>query len=54
MRNAFLPLTVLSAGLYVSAQQPSLGKPPQSEACPIGFGAQVNARAIARKAEAHV
>lgn len=51
MRNAFLLLTVLSAGVYVSAQQSSVGKPPQSEACPIGFGAQVNARDIARKAE---
>ncbi len=35
----------------MSAQQSCPGKSPRSEACPIGFGAQVNARAIARKAE---
>jgi len=46
MRNAFLLLTLLSAGAFVPAQQII-----PSEGCPIGFGAQVNGRAIARTIE---
>jgi hypothetical protein len=51
MRNALLFLTMLSAGAYVSAQQTSSTKPSVSQGCPIGFGAQVNARAMARTVE---
>jgi hypothetical protein len=51
MRNAFLLLMVLSAGVYVSAQQAISANPAKSVGCPIGFGAQVNARAIAQTAE---
>jgi hypothetical protein len=51
MRNAFLFLTLLSAGVFVSAQQTNFTKLYKSEGCPIGFGAQVNGRAIARTAE---
>jgi hypothetical protein len=51
MRNAFLLLAVLSAGVYVSAQQAISANPAESVGCPIGFGAQVNGRVIARTAE---
>jgi hypothetical protein len=51
MRDAFLLLAVLSAGVYVSAQQAISANPAKSVGCPIGFGAQVNGRAIARTAE---
>jgi hypothetical protein len=51
MRNAFLLLTLLSAGTFVPAQQIIPAKPAKSEGCPIGFNAKVDGRAIARTVE---
>ncbi|MGD0446065.1 MAG: hypothetical protein ABSA39_19190 [Edaphobacter sp.] len=48
MRNAFLLLTLLSAGVSISAQQTI---PATSADCPIGFTAHVNGRAIVRTVE---
>jgi hypothetical protein len=50
MRNAILFLTMLSASVCMSAQQTSSTKVATSEGCPIGFGAQINGRAIAQTA----
>jgi hypothetical protein len=47
MRNAFLLLALLSAAVFVPAQQVIPG-PAKSAGCPIGFSTQVNGRAIAR------
>lgn len=51
MRNAILFLAIFFAGICMSGQQTSSTKAATSEGCPIGFGAQVNGRAIAQTAE---
>jgi hypothetical protein len=51
MRNAILFLTMLSVGIGMSGQQTSSINPATSKGCPIGFGAQVNGRAIAQTAD---
>lgn len=51
MRNVLLVLALLSTGCYVSAQQITPLRPAKSEMCPIGFGAQIDGRAIARTVE---
>jgi hypothetical protein len=51
MRQSCLLITLLSAGVSLSAQQFLPSTPAKSAACPIGFSAQVNGRAIARSVE---
>jgi hypothetical protein len=48
MRQSCLLITLLSAGISVSAQQVLPSTTAKSVACPIGFSAQVSGRAIAR------
>jgi hypothetical protein len=51
MRRSILLLTVLSASASLWAQQTAGAKPWSGDGCPIGFGAQVNGRAIVRTVE---
>lgn len=51
MRNCLLLLSVFSAGISMPAQQISSNNASRTEGCPIGFGAQVNARAVEHRAE---
>jgi hypothetical protein len=51
MRNALLVLALLSISCYVSAQQITPVRPAKSDMCPIGFGVQIDGRAVARTVE---